>query len=581
MPLEAPFLRTAAGVLAVSLVAAALLPDAWAKRRPEDMVHKVPSIEEVVAAEGFAPTLSQSEMYRPGAVLVPNGRGGHDVVVEDCIGVEPSAAIMSQSSIATTLSGGVSARLAATKGSVQAGVEKRLTFVDPEQRTISLGELVPTAACKDKLAVARGLRELDEAIVVHDVLVAIVQNTVCTRADASGQVVALGAAEAAAYSECVQESNAQVPLGYKSVPLSKVLAIVGGAPPPNTGGGLVAPAGARATADFGGIGGGLDVQAQLKEQACADEAQTKGGQARAARIKAAARDAQGKASASWNKISGDLEACTALASNLRGTCITTVEQWLGVAQAMRVELPAGMEEAETACGVRSAAFPSTVKIYKAKEVDAARELLKRLKAKTRSAVKAAAQGAAGQKLNVSKSDLDALRFGVRKGGVEVTDEVGHRRPDQEELVHRLHHAQRRRHQVLHQLLPPGDLRAGPPRQAHPRPARQAARQREHPAGLTPQHLGSDPRQGPQEELPRHVLHALQPVFEGEPPHGLLREGRHGLVCAGVLQVGRYRFFSSSVSAPPRSAGDRLCSTAPRSRAAWGIPFTAQVSADWA
>jgi formylglycine-generating enzyme required for sulfatase activity len=58
---------------------------------------------------------------------------------------------------------------------------------------------------------------------VYDVLVAQVQNTVCTRADASGSVMLLGESEAAAYSECVQESDAQVPLGFKFVPLSKVI----------------------------------------------------------------------------------------------------------------------------------------------------------------------------------------------------------------------------------------------------------------------------------------------------------------------------------------------------------------------
>lgn len=79
---------------------------AHAKRPDAPTVAKVPSIEEVVAAEGFTPTPSRSEIYKPGAVLVPNGRGGHDVVVSSCIAAEPDIAIMSQSSIATTLAGG-------------------------------------------------------------------------------------------------------------------------------------------------------------------------------------------------------------------------------------------------------------------------------------------------------------------------------------------------------------------------------------------------------------------------------------------------------------------------------------------
>ena len=59
---------------------------------------------------------------------------------------------------------------------------------------------------------AEKLQDLSEAIVMHDVLVAVIKNTVCTKADASGGVVALGSAEASAYSECVQESDGQVPL---------------------------------------------------------------------------------------------------------------------------------------------------------------------------------------------------------------------------------------------------------------------------------------------------------------------------------------------------------------------------------
>ena len=106
------------------------------KPDPSDAVPKVPSIEGVIAKEGFVPTPSQSEMVQPGVVLVPNAQGSHDVVHPDCICVEPDISIMSQSSIATSLSAGVSARLSVARGHASAGVEKRLSFVDPEQRTI-------------------------------------------------------------------------------------------------------------------------------------------------------------------------------------------------------------------------------------------------------------------------------------------------------------------------------------------------------------------------------------------------------------------------------------------------------------
>ena len=62
--------------LAAVLLALPWAAPAHAKKPDAPTVPKVPSIEEVVAAEGFTPTPSQSEIYRPGAVLVPNGRGG-------------------------------------------------------------------------------------------------------------------------------------------------------------------------------------------------------------------------------------------------------------------------------------------------------------------------------------------------------------------------------------------------------------------------------------------------------------------------------------------------------------------------
>ena len=120
-------------------------------RRVEPVLARVPSIDEVVAKEGFVPTLSQSETYHPGVVLVPNAQGGHDEVIGDCVGVEPTIKIMAQSSIATSLSAGVSARLSAVRGEVAAGVEKRLSFVDPEQRTIPLAELRATEDCAEGL----------------------------------------------------------------------------------------------------------------------------------------------------------------------------------------------------------------------------------------------------------------------------------------------------------------------------------------------------------------------------------------------------------------------------------------------
>ena len=355
---------------------------AHAKRPDAPTVAKVPSIEEVVAAEGFTPTPSQSEIYKPGAVLVPNGRGGHDVVVSSCIDAEPDIAIMSQSSIATTLAGGVSARLGVARGAASAGVEKRLSFVDPEQRTIPLAKLRPTDECTGGVQTAGTFQDLSSAIVLHDVLVAIIKNTRCTKVDASGGVVALGAAEAAAYSECVQESDGQVPLGYKSVPLSKVLSLAGSPAPVPTARPPVSPrtpAAASASVDFGGMGS-VDVDARLQEQACMKQAEEKGSAARQARLDAAAREVQAQATSAWQEMKASLQKCTQLPRADRTDCIAMAEKWLEAAEEMNVSLAAGVETVETECGERQPAFPIESLRVEAREEEAAKALRKRLEA---------------------------------------------------------------------------------------------------------------------------------------------------------------------------------------------------------
>lgn len=321
---------------------------------------RVPSIEEVVVKEGFTPTPSQSDIYRPGAVLVPNDRGGHDMVVENCVSVEPTISLMSQSSIATSLSAGVTARLAVARGEVASGVERRLSFVDPEQRTLPLGRLTPTDACVREVRSAGRIQPLTGAFIVQDVLVAQIKNTVCTRADASGRITVLGEAEAAAYSECIQESDGQVPLGYKSVPWTSLSA----APSPMA----AASVNSGVTFDVPDLG----VDAMLKQQACQAAADKTAAIQREARMSALVADAKTKAADAWAKISPQAEKCASLQGvEQRAPCTQAVEGWLAKASSMQITLPAGVERVTTECGEVDVAFPAQSKQVRAADVDAA------------------------------------------------------------------------------------------------------------------------------------------------------------------------------------------------------------------
>ena len=205
----------------MSFLFAALAMSLTAHGGPYSSAKRPPTVKEVMKEEGFKPTLSQSAIYKPGTVLAPNDEGGHDVLSESCVDYKPRVSYMSESSIATTLAAGVTARLRVTRGTVDGRVEKRLSFVDPEQHNIPLSELIPSSRCDEELRTASKYYDISKSFVVYDVIVAIVKNTTCNRVDARGRVAALGEAEISLYSECVVQSDTQVPVGYKSQPLEK------------------------------------------------------------------------------------------------------------------------------------------------------------------------------------------------------------------------------------------------------------------------------------------------------------------------------------------------------------------------
>ncbi len=139
------------------------------------------------------------------------------------------------------------------------------------------------------------------------------------------------------------------------------------------------PAQARFQGSFG-TGGGLDVEAKLKEQQCARESEQGGQQARGARMVEAVERVQGEARRAWQSRASELELCTKLKRDQRSGCISAVEQWLSGARSMTVRLPAGVETVQTACGARQPAYQAEVKVVSAIDLPVAEALLSRLKA---------------------------------------------------------------------------------------------------------------------------------------------------------------------------------------------------------
>jgi hypothetical protein len=238
-------LRSGSRALRCVTAAALLLAQGCIPKRPQAKDVLVPTLESVVEREGWTPTPTQSNIYRPGVILLPDTNGTHIVVANNCVEAEPDVQILSETRIASTLRAGVRGGGVGVSASAEGTIVKQLTFVDPEQRTIPLLDLEIKPECRDKLANAAKRYDIAEAIVVHDVLVAVIKNSTCTRIDAEGRVSVLGAAEASALTECVSESPGQVAVGYKAMPLRTVamsVAAAGAAPaspaaasPPTTG----------------------------------------------------------------------------------------------------------------------------------------------------------------------------------------------------------------------------------------------------------------------------------------------------------------------------------------------------------
>jgi hypothetical protein len=181
----------------------------------------LPNIEQVVEKEGFIVTPSYSEIYRPGAMLISNDRGGHDLVVKDCVGVRHDVYIMSQNSISASLSAGVSAGINIAKGKINLLTERQTIFINPEQHTIPLTKIIANNTCKNDILNYSNL-DLKKVIIVYDVLVAQIKNNVCTKVDVTGEILFMGDIESSASYECVTESAYQVPVGYKAIEYLKI-----------------------------------------------------------------------------------------------------------------------------------------------------------------------------------------------------------------------------------------------------------------------------------------------------------------------------------------------------------------------
>jgi hypothetical protein len=149
---------------------------------------------------------------------------GHRLLTDGCIDAEPRENTYTAADLVTSLQAGV--RVGAPGGAARVSGElvKKIKFGAPTQHSVPTLDLTFTGTCEAKL---RRLPEttLRSAYVVQEVLRADIAEQTCGRLDASGRMVGLGSAEAALAAACSQVSLEPVAVGYRTVPVARLLGL--------------------------------------------------------------------------------------------------------------------------------------------------------------------------------------------------------------------------------------------------------------------------------------------------------------------------------------------------------------------
>ena len=200
-----------------TLSALAARPTVEAKASAAD----IPALASLLEAAGWAPTPELSGAFVPGGIYEATAQG-HRLLARDCFVAQPRSATYTATELVTSLQAGVSVRAGLGGGKAESSFIKKLRFDTPTQNTLATLELLPNPVCADQLS------QLDPAViegayVVQEVLAARISEQTCGKVDASGRFVGLGAADAEYAAACAMESLEPVAVGYRTIPLRKLV----------------------------------------------------------------------------------------------------------------------------------------------------------------------------------------------------------------------------------------------------------------------------------------------------------------------------------------------------------------------
>jgi formylglycine-generating enzyme required for sulfatase activity len=340
-------------------------------------------IRELLALKGWTSLSETSAQYATGQLWSPE-RKQMTACVEAEANTAPAKLVETKGSAGFMVSGRAGALAVSGGGEIQAEFIKVQKVTDSSTSVIDAFDLDLSERCRRNLIKRRSAGiDISAWWVITETFNATVIERSCEGKEAVAKAqIMLARGEISGESNCSEETIETGVIAFKGVPVTALLknatvpvAVPIAASVPTA---VAVPSQATASVDFGGGGGGLGVVERLRQQRCDETAKVKGQKARVARLGTAEEGAQSKAGAAWSGQSAELEMCASLKRAERGGCIEAVKAWLGVARAMVVSIPAGVEPIETECGTRQPVYEAVERAVVASDVKAAEVLLTRL-----------------------------------------------------------------------------------------------------------------------------------------------------------------------------------------------------------
>ncbi len=215
----------------------ALTPaDAGKKKQVRDAVHgaagpaasaaEIPALSKLLDKAHWTPTPEMSGVFQAGRVFTETD-GTHTVLSSTCFDVTPQTSTYTASEVISKLQAGVSVGLGAGRVDLKGALVKKVKFGAPTHTTIDRLGLTPTHACAAQLAMLPP-ETMAASYVVQEVLEAEITDQTCGQIDASGRFVVVGEASTEFARACSVRSLEPVSVGYRTIPLSEIVAPLGG-----------------------------------------------------------------------------------------------------------------------------------------------------------------------------------------------------------------------------------------------------------------------------------------------------------------------------------------------------------------